>query len=99
MTNRTRNGFLPPVLPRKDDLSAGVIALLVVAFIVLVVLIALLGGVITQFAWNYGVVALVAAAGGSLGKIGLVTAIAANLAISIVGRIFRAPRVPDTSSK
>lgn len=44
-------------------------------------------GVITMFAWNVGVVGVVAASGGAVGKIGLLTAIAANFAIGIVARI------------
>lgn len=71
--------------------------LLALVILVLLPIIILIGGLITMLAWNLGVVALVAAAGGTVGKIGLITAIFVNFAIGIVARIFR-PNVTTTAS-
>lgn len=47
----------------------------------------LLGPLLVWAGWNLGVVAIVAACGGSVGKIGFLTAVFVSLALSIVGGI------------
>lgn len=74
------------------------VSILVGVFVIGIIgLAVVLGGLLTLLAWNVGVVGIVAAAGGSVGKIGLGIAICANIAIGIVGRIFR-PRAEVKTS-
>jgi hypothetical protein len=70
--------------------NAGVGVLGALLFLSVVAAIILLGGLVFWLAWNYGVVALVAAAGGSVGKIGFLTAVAGSLAVGILKGIFSA---------
>lgn len=63
----------------------------VVGFIVMTVLFLVLVavlGLITMFAWNVGVVALVAACGGEVSRISFLAAVAINFAIGVVRRVF-----------
>ena len=68
-----------------ESVVVGTLGAVVVIGIVLVV--AALSAVLTMLAWNLGVVAIVAAAGGHVGEIGLVTAFFANVALGILRRI------------
>lgn len=82
---------------KRRDTALSVLG--VVAAVVIIVLgiagVLALGAVITKFAWNYGVVKLVAASGGSVAKIGFLTALAVNFAIGIIGRVFRPTSEPS----
>lgn len=80
----------------RDKFFAGLLVAAVI--IVLVAALVILCGLITMLAWNYGVVALVAACGGSVSKIGLITAVCANLAIGVISRIFRRDSGVTTTS-
>lgn len=99
MRNDRYRGFRPPSAAsrKKNDLTGGEWCLLVglglLAFAALIVL----SGLLTLVAWNVGVVGIVAAAGGSAGKITLGIAICANIAIGIVSRIFRPTPVKSDS--
>lgn len=74
---------------RRRELATSIAAgaLVVVGVVLLIAAVIGLGGVITMLAWNLGVVTIAAACGASVGEIGFVTAIFANIAISILGRI------------
>lgn len=74
-----------------ESTLATVIAVVVItlAFALLIGGLALLSALITKIAWNYGVVAIVAACGGHVAKISLVTALCFNIAWGIVTRPFR----------
>lgn len=69
--------------------AAILVVLAIIAFAALVGGIVALGGLITMLAWNYGVVALAAACGSAVAKIGFGTAICVNLAVGVLNRIFR----------
>lgn len=90
MRNRT------PYKTSTDD-GLGCV-LLALALLVLFPIIVAISALITMLAWNLGVVALVAAAGGSVGKIGFITAIFVNFAIGIVARIFRPTVTANTTA-
>ncbi len=64
-----------------------------VALVVVIAAIIVASGVLTMLAWNIGVVGLVAATGGSISKISLGVAICVNLAIGVLGRIFRPAQI------
>lgn len=105
MTNPRRARIARDLKSRANKLDGPVewaaaaigVLLLIVLFLVIVGAFAVLGGLITMVAWNYGVVPIVAASGGAVAKISLLTGISANIAISIVGRIFHRPSVETTS--
>jgi uncharacterized membrane-anchored protein len=82
---------------KRQDAVVQVIGTIIVVLAVLALIagIIALGGLLTLLAWNYGVVAIAAACGASVAKIGFGTAICLNLAIGVVGRIFR--RAPATT--
>lgn len=82
------NGFKAPKVP-SSDASGGEVLLGCLFALVLFVVIVVLFALLTQFAWNVGVVALVAACGGSVAKIGFWTAVAVNIALGIIARIFK----------
>lgn len=86
------NGYLPPRAKglNQGDGAAGCL-LLAIVLLVFLPIVVILSGLLTLLAWNVGVVAIVAACGGAVAKIGLGTAICANIALGIVGRIFRGP--------
>lgn len=81
MTNRNRDGA---VADGATMVGGCLLLLLIVAIIFL------LGPLLVWLGWNIGVVALVAACGGSVGKISFVTAIFVSIALNIVGGVFRA---------
>jgi len=62
----------------------GAVLVLIVALAVVV-----LSGLVTLFAWNTGVVGLVAACGGTVTGISLSVAIATNFIVLILSRVFR----------
>lgn len=74
-------------MKKHDDTGAEVVVgcVAILAFIATIIL---LGGLIFWLAWNVGVVALVAAAGGSVGKISFWAAVGGSLAVGILSRIF-----------
>lgn len=74
-------------MKKHDDTGAEVVVgcVAILAFIATIIL---LGGLVFWIAWNVGVVALVAAAGGSVGKISFWAAVGGSLAVGILSRIF-----------
>lgn len=72
---------------------------IIVAAVVLIAAVVVLGGLLTMFAWNVGVGAVVAAAGGHVGNISLLAAIAFNVAWGIVGRPFRRQAQPQQTDQ
>lgn len=77
------DGIGSPVL---TVVVGGLLVLLTLAFVVGCFV---LGGLVTMLAWNLGVVAIVAACGGTVAKIGLLTGIFTNIALNIVSRLIR----------
>lgn len=72
---------------RRENIIVGTLAVL--GGLALVAGVVILSGLITMLAWNIGVVGIVSACGGAVGKISLGIAICANLAIGIASRLFR----------
>lgn len=105
MTNPRRARIARDLKSRANKLDGPVewaaaaigVLLLIVLFLVIVGAFAVLGGLITMVAWNYGVVPIVAASGGAVAKISLLTGISANIAIGVISRIFRGPTLPADS--
>lgn len=78
-------------------MKAIAVVIAIIVGLLFIGLFAALGAVITWAAWNWGVVAIVAAAGGSIAKIGLVTAFFINVALGIVTSPFRARLASNAS--
>lgn len=95
MSNERYRGFRPPAASsrKKNDLTGGEWCLLIGLGLLVFSALVVLGGLFTLVAWNVGVVGIVAAAGGTVGKISLGIAICANIAIGVIGRIFRPVQV------
>lgn len=81
---------VPPTRPRRDYRASqaaekdGCLATLI-GFVLVVLVV----GLLVMFAWNVGVVPIVAAAGGHVAKIGYLTAIAGFVALSLLGGVIR----------
>jgi hypothetical protein len=75
---------------RKYRAGDGFIAFLLVAVLIIVMLLVILGisTAIIFFGWNLGIVALVAACGGTVSKISFWTAFFIGIAISVVRGLF-----------
>ncbi len=74
-----------------DTILAGLVIVgVVVAGLAVVTAFVLLGGLIFYLAWNLGVVGVVAAAGGSVSKIGFWTAVGASLFLGIIKGVLSA---------
>lgn len=73
---------------RRKEVALKVVAGIaaVVAVLLLVALIVLFGGLLFYIAWNVGVVALVAAAGGHVAHIGFWTAVGGSLLVGVIQR-------------
>ena len=81
-------------------LTALVVALGFLGVVALFAAFVLLGGLIFWLAWNIGVVAIVAAAGGTVGKISFWAAVGASLAVGILKRILHpTPAVQTKENK
>lgn len=76
-----------PFKSREVRKNTAIVAFALAIFLALIIL----GGLFTLFAWNIGVVALVAALGGEVGTINLLAAIGINFALTVIGGIFRRP--------
>jgi hypothetical protein len=75
---------------RKTNDLDGITALAAIFVIVaIVVLVLLIGTAVVFFGWNLGVVALVAACGGTVGKISFWTAFFINIAIGVLRGLFK----------
>lgn len=74
---------------RKADVTGGQIVLGVFVVAMVVAALIALGGLITMLVWNLGVVAIIAACGGSVGKISFVVAILVNVALSMISGVIR----------
>lgn len=83
----------------KQSTSEAVLTVVLGTVIVITVILAVaaFAALLTMLAWNLGVAALVAAAGGHVGHIGIVTAFFANVALGIVSRMLH--RSPAATTK
>jgi hypothetical protein len=75
---------------RRNSLSGGEAFAAFLAIVLIIVIVLVISTLIIFFGWNLGVVALVAACGGSVSKIGFWTAFFVGLAISVIRGLFKA---------
>lgn len=82
---------------KKHDDSGLEVLVGCVAILCIIIVAVLLGGLFFWLAWNLGVVGVVAAAGGSVGKISFWTGVGATLAVGILARILHGRTATTTN--
>jgi hypothetical protein len=82
--------------PLEFAVAAVAVLMLIVVGLAIIGGFVLLGGFVFQLLWNYGLVALVGACGGSVAKIGFWTAVVGNLVLQTVLAPVR--RSPEASA-
>lgn len=97
MTKPTNTSAYRAARRKADSVDAVTGCAIMLAILALLPAFAALGALLTMLAWNLGVVAIVAACGGHVAHIGFWTALFANIAIGVVGRIFRRTEVKAAS--